>query len=360
MTEWNLLAECGQLVGVGFDGPRAPPGLLRRIADGRLGWVILFSRNVETPAQLATLCGELQRAAPPGRPLGIAVDQEGGRVQRLRSPWPRWPPAATLGALADPERVRQVGQAVGEALRSAGIHLNLAPVLDVHTNPDNPVIGDRAFGTTVDAVVRAAAAYAEGLAAAGVAACGKHFPGHGDTHLDSHTHLPVVSHPPSRLQAVELAPFAALSARLPAIMSAHVVFPAWDPDHPATLSEPVIKALLRDELGFGAVVFSDDLEMKAVADRYSPEALAEAAVRAGVDVVCHCHDVARQERTLSALVQRADAEPDFAARVRRAAQRVAALKARWVADRPPPDPDAAERVARDPRHHRLAADLSAP
>ncbi len=353
----SLLSLCGQLIGVGFDGLVAPDRLRRRIAEGRVGWVILFARNVESPGQVAELCGALQAAAPPETPLGIAVDQEGGRVRRLREPWPAWPAARVLGDTGAPDRAREVGEAMGAELAACGIHLNLAPVLDVHTNPANPVIGDRSFGSEVERVIALAGAYAEGLAQAEVAACGKHFPGHGDTHLDSHTDLPVVDHPAERLQAVELAPFAALSSALPALMSAHVIFSTWDPDRPATLSPALIEGQLRGRLGFEGVVFSDDMEMKAVADRHSPEALAEGSVLAGVDVISNCHDPARQERTLAALVRRAGQDAAFATRIEAAAARVATLKARWVAGRPSPGPEEAERVARDERHHRLAAAL---
>lgn len=353
-----LLQLCGQLIGVGFDGLEPPGSLLRRIAQGRVGLVILFGRNVASPAQVALLCKELGAASPPKAPLAIAVDQEGGRVRRLRAPWPDWPPAATLGARGDPDLARRAGAAMGVELRACGIHLNLAPVLDVHTRPENPVIGDRAFGTRPEEVTRLAGAFAEGLHLAGVASCGKHFPGHGDTLEDSHTHLPKVSHPAERLREVELAPFASLASMLPAVMSAHVVFEAWDPHRPSTLSPAVIDGLLRRELGFDGLVLSDDLEMKAVADRYAPEELATSALEAGVDVISCCHDRARQERLLAALVRRAAEDQGFRARVEAAAHRVARFKERWVVGRPPPDPGEAEAVAADPAHHALAAAIS--
>lgn len=354
-----LLPLCGQLIGVGFDGLELPDSLRRRIAEGRVGLVILFGRNVDSPGQVARLCAALQGAAPAHAPLAIAVDQEGGRVRRLRAPWPDWPPAAALGSLGDALLAKQVGTAMGEELRSCGIHLDLAPVLDVHTNPANPVIGDRAFAATPEEVTRLAGAFAEGLQAAGVASCGKHFPGHGDTHLDSHTHLPVVTHDAERLRRVELAPFAALAPRLPAVMSAHVVFEAWDATRPSTLSPAVIDGLLRRELGFEGLVLSDDLEMKAVADRYAPEELAVSALEAGVDVISCCHDRARQERMLAALVRRAADDAAFCHLVEAAAERVARFKARWVAGRPPPDPAQAEALAANPAHHALAAEVTA-
>jgi len=343
---------------VGFDGLAMPPGLAKRISTGRVGTVILFSRNVESPGQLATLCGDLMAAAPPQSPLLIAIDQEGGRVRRLREPWADWPAARVLGDTDDPERITRVGKAMGRELASCGIHLNLAPVLDVHTNPDNPVIGDRAFASSPGAVAQRAAAFVAGLRAGGVAACGKHFPGHGDTIADSHTDLPVVHHGAERLQTVELAPFAALAQDLPAMMTAHVIYEAWDAHNPGTLSEAIVQGLLRNRLGFEGLVLSDDMEMRAVADLAAPEELAERCLLAGVDLISNCHDTARQERMLGALMRRAETDSAFAARLHQSAARVAAFKSRHCAPTRP-DPAVAEALARDETHHHLAAGLHA-
>lgn len=344
---------------MGFDGVTVPPGLTKRITAGRVGTVILFSRNVQSPGQLATLCGDLMAAAPPDRPLLIAIDQEGGRVRRLREPWADWPAARVLGDTDDPERIARVAHAMGRELASCGIHLDLAPVLDVHTNPDNQVIGDRAFATSPDAVARRAAAFVAGLRSAGVAACGKHFPGHGDTSADSHTDLPVVRHGAQRLEAVELAPFAALAPDLPAMMTAHVIYEAWDAERPSTLSKAVVQGVLRRRLGFEGLVLSDDMEMHAVADLADPEELAVQCLLAGVDLISNCHDTARQERMLGALARRAETDSAFAGRLRESAARVAAFKQRHCASRDRPDPTAAEALARDEAHHRLAAELRA-
>jgi beta-N-acetylhexosaminidase len=355
----ELLLTAGQLLGVGFDGLTLPPALKKRITAGRVGTVILFSRNVKSPGQLATLCGELMAAAPPDHPLLIAVDQEGGRVRRLREPWADWPAARVLGDTDDPEHIARVAHAMGRELASCGIHLDLAPVLDVHTNPQNPVIGDRAFASSPDGVIRRAAAFVAGLRSAGVAACGKHFPGHGDTSKDSHKDLPVVRHGADRLEAVELAPFAALAPDLPAMMTAHVIYEAWDTERPGTLSEGVIQGLLRRRLGFEGLVLSDDMEMRAVADLAEPEDLAEQCLLAGVDLISNCHDTARQERMLGALVRRAETDSAFAARLEESATRVATFKRRHCTGAKRPDPEGAEALARDEAHHRLAAGLRA-
>jgi beta-N-acetylhexosaminidase len=337
----SLARQVGQLLWVGFDGLEPPPALLARIAAGELGGVILFRRNVESPAQVAALCARLHAAAPADAPLLLAVDQEGGRVQRLRAPATEWPPMLRLGeraarspaAAAAAERLAEsVGRALGLEVAAAGFDVDFAPVLDVHTNPENPVIGDRAFATTPALVARLGGAFARGLAAAGVIACGKHFPGHGDTSNDSHLELPRVDHDLARLRAVELAPFRALP-ELPLLMTAHVVFAAVDAEVPATLSRAVLHDMLRGELGYRGAIVSDDLEMKAIADHFGVEDAAVRAVAAGCDLLLVCHTEARQLGAHAALVCAAERDATLRARVADAAARVAALKAAHAARR---------------------------
>ena len=256
MTSWW---QPGQLLFVGFEGTEVPRDLAALLAQGRVGGVVLFSRNIESPAQLRELVDALHHAAPPELPPLLAIDQEGGRVQRLRAPWTEWPPMRQLGDRDEPEATRAFAQALALELAELRIHLDFAPVVDVDTNPKNPVIGDRSFGREPARVIRHARAVIEALQAGGVAACAKHFPGHGDTDLDSHLRLPRVRHDLHRLREVELAPFAAaVAAGVASIMTAHVVFEAVDPRRPATLS-PDVMALLREELGYDGVVLSDDL-----------------------------------------------------------------------------------------------------
>ncbi|HEY0710083.1 MAG TPA: glycoside hydrolase family 3 N-terminal domain-containing protein, partial [Polyangia bacterium] len=199
-----LAAMCGQLLCVGFEGTVAPPELLERIARSEVGTVILFRPNIAGPEPLADLVRTLRAAAPAEAPLVVAVDQEGGLVQRVRAPATEWPPMMSVAAASDLGATEAVGRALGDELALFGIGWTFAPVLDVHTNPANPVIGTRAFGTTPSAVTDHALAFWSGLRAAGVLGCGKHFPGHGDTHLDSHHDLPTVTHAVGRLQSVEL------------------------------------------------------------------------------------------------------------------------------------------------------------
>jgi beta-N-acetylhexosaminidase len=319
---------CGQLLSVGFDGTTAPDELRARIAASAVGGVMLFRPNIANAGQVAALVGALRGAAPAGDPLLVSIDQEGGLVMRLRGLGTDWPPMLAVGSAGDAARTQQVGRALGEELAALGIGWDFAPVLDVHTNPANPVIGNRAFGTTPEAVATHALAFWRGLRGAGVVGCGKHFPGHGDTRTDSHLELPVVAHDLARLRAVEFAPFAAAAqAGMEAFMTAHVLYPAIDPDRPATLSRRILGDVLRGELGFRGVIVSDDLGMKAVADRYPIEELAVGCIEAGCDHLLVREPAARQLAAHEALVRAAEARSDFRARVAESAARVAALKA---------------------------------
>jgi len=317
---------------VGFDGPEGP--VAEALAAGRVGGVILFARNVASAPQVRDLNARL-RAAADARDgiLPIAVDQEGGRVARLaKAGLPDGPTARALAAGGDPAAARRWGRQTGNALKDLGFTLDFAPVLDVDTNPRSPVIGDRSYGPDPERVTAFGREAALGLMEGGLFACGKHFPGHGDAALDSHRDLPVVAHDVARLEAVELAPFAALCGLLPAIMTAHVRYPALDPDVPATLSEPIVTGLLKGRLGFGGVVVSDDMEMAAVADRYEAGEAAVLAVLAGVDLLLFCHRRARWEEAHAALVREAEKSPAFRARMEDAAGRVARL---WEVPEPP-------------------------
>ena len=323
-------ADIGQLLWVGFDGTEAPAPLLARIAAGDVGAAILFARNIQDIDQLTRLIAALHDAAP-ADPLLVALDQEGGRVQRVRAPATVWPPMLRLGEHPDADALAEpVGRALGDELAALGFDVDFAPVLDVLTNPENPVIGDRAFATTPERVATLAGAFARGLAAAGVIPCGKHFPGHGDTHLDSHLALPRVDQPAERLRSVELAPFAALPD-LPLLMTAHVVFPAFD-EVPATLSTRILGDILRRELGYRGVVLSDDMEMKAIADHFGIADASVRAIRAGCDGLLLCHAEALQHEVHEALLHAAEKDSGLRARIGEAAARVRALKQRHAAD----------------------------
>jgi beta-N-acetylhexosaminidase len=216
-------------------------------------------------------------------------------------------------------------------LALAGINLNFAPVLDVNSNPQNPVIGDRAFSCTPKEVIEMSLAWTHGLRDGGIIPCGKHFPGHGDTDKDSHFDLPVVHKSQEELKAVELPSFvAACNSSIEALMTAHVTFPALDADQPATLSEPIVTGLLRHQLGYGGVVFSDDMAMKAISDNYGHEQAAVRAVRAGVDVLLFCHELSRAVEAFEFLSNEAEKDPALRSQIESSNRRVGDLKRRYL------------------------------
>src|SRR6188474_103661 len=273
----DIRRHIGQLAIAGFAGRSIPQDLRLLAREFDLGGVIYFGRNVEAPEQVAEMSRDAQALASE-LPLWVSVDQEGGRVARLKTPFTVWPPMMTLGRSGDERLAERFARALAAELRAVGISLDYTPVLDILTNRANPVIGDRALAEQADDVARLGAAIIRTLQAEGIAACGKHFPGHGDTSADSHFELPLVEHPPDRLRAVEFLPFrAAIEAGVATIMTAHVLVPSLDERRPASLSRHVVYDLLRKELGFEGVILSDDLEMKALANDYPvPDAAVQA------------------------------------------------------------------------------------
>lgn len=341
-SELPLEAAAGQCLMVGFPGTEPPEDLLGWIARGHVGGIILFTQNVGEPAQVRRLCEQLQEAAAEGPgavPLMIAVDQEGGWVARLSEPF-TVPPLAGELALEGQQAVSRTARQVALELRSVGITMNMAPVLDVNTNPANPVIAERAFSDDPQACARLGAVYIEALQGAGCAGCGKHFPGHGDTATDSHQVVPVVTHDRERIMAVELVPFrAAAEAKVAAIMSAHILLPRLDPEEVATLSRPIIEGLLREELGYEGCVITDDLDMRAVADEHTCEEAAVKALRAGCDVALVCGTEDAAPRMHSAIMEAVSDGALREERIRQACGRVLAAKGRFAT---PPAEDLSE------------------
>jgi beta-N-acetylhexosaminidase len=299
--------HAGRLAIVGFSGHTVPPELRMLAAEFDLAGVIYFARNVVEPQQVRELSREV-RALASDWPLWISVDQEGGRVARLKHPFTEWPPAHTLGRSGDEALAARFADALASELLAVGINLDYVPVLDVHTNPANPVIGDRALAERAEDVARLGAVLIRTLQARGVAASGKHFPGHGDTSVDSHDALPVIEHDRDRLDAVELLPFRrAIEEQVATIMTAHLVAPALDPYVPATLSSTIVTDLLKATLGFEGVVLSDDLGMKAIAAATPLVEAAPAAIAAGCDAVLLCNStVEEQVAALEALIHAAE------------------------------------------------------
>lgn len=340
-THDDLHRAAGQLLTIGFpgDSDAPPPSVAAALADGTIGGVILFRRNVRDVEQVAALNAAIHAAAHAGgspTPF-IAVDQEGGRVVRLREPLTPMPPMRVVGERGSTELASRLGEVVATEVAALGFNVNFAPVMDVDTNPDNPVIGDRAFSRDPKQVAYMAGAWQLGHNIAGVIACAKHFPGHGDTDTDSHLALPTILHDMKRLHDVELVPFrAAVSAKFPMIMTAHIICAALDPVYPATLSPDVLDALLRKKMGYEGVIVSDCLEMKAVADHFTITDMVERGVMAGVDHFLICHTEEKWRAAHAHLVARAEADDAFRARLLQSAARVADLKALYFGSLPRP------------------------
>ena len=323
--------EIGQLLIGSFSGTSVTPELRSLARDFDLGGAILFSRNVEAPEQVTELAAELE-ALGGAMPAWVSIDQEGGRVARLKEPFTRWPPMAVLGRAGSETLTERFSRALAHELVAVGITLDYAPVLDIHTNPRNPVIGDRALAGRAEKVARLATVIIRTLQSEGVAACGKHFPGHGDTSADSHVELPLVEHPPDRLRAVEFEPFrAAIAQQVAFIMTAHVLVPALDETQPATLSPAIVQGILRDELGYDGVILSDDLEMKAISARMPVASAAVQAIRAGCDGLLVCSgDVEVQAAALEALIKAAESGEISPTRLADAMTRLRRAKERFL------------------------------
>jgi beta-N-acetylhexosaminidase len=356
----ELVRRVGQRFMVGWEGYEASAALKRLIRDFGVGHLILFARNVDGPEQVAEMLREAQswaREAGHAFPLLVAVDQEGGRVARLREPWTLWPPLRGLGRTGSEDLARRMGAALAAELSASGIRMDLAPVLDVDTNPKNPVIGDRSFGDDPGVVGRLGAAMIRGLQEGGVAACAKHFPGHGDTEVDSHLDLPAVDHARPRLEEVELPPFrAAIAAEVASIMTAHVVVRELDDRRPATLSPRVIGDLLRKEMSYEGVVLGDDLEMKAVAERWKPGPSAVLAAKAGCDILPVCRGPEAQVEALEALIHAVEGGEITWAEMDDADLRIRRLKERFLLPHRDPDPKTAREAAGT--NHALALEIA--
>ncbi|MGW0815473.1 glycoside hydrolase family 3 protein [Streptomyces viridiviolaceus] len=318
----------------GFTGTTAPDWLLRRLGQG-LASVGLFGRNIASPEQLAALTAQLRAER---EDVLVAIDEEGGDVTRLEvRTGSSFPGNHALGAVDDVELTRQVAAELGRRLAACGVNFNWAPSADVNSDPDNPVIGVRSFGADARLVARNTAAYVTGLQSVGVAACTKHFPGHGDTAVDSHHAMPRIDVDAAVLAERELAPFrAAIAAGTRAVMSAHILVPALDPERPATLSRRILTDLLRGELGYDGLIVTDGMEMQAIAGTYGIERGSVLAVAAGADAICVGGGLADDDivlRLRDALVDAVRSGELPEERLADAAERVRAL-ARWTAADP--------------------------
>jgi beta-N-acetylhexosaminidase len=305
----------GQLFIVGFDGTELSRDLRDLFRRYPPGGVILFKRNLEDPEQILRLTADLQ-GLDTHLPMLICIDQEGGRVWRLPSGFTYFPEAQALGNADSDSLARSAAKVMAQELAAVGINCNFAPILDLHTNPKNPVIGDRALGSDPFRVASLARSMLLSFRAHGIAGCGKHFPGHGGTDLDSHETLPTVSMDQARLASVEMSPYRILAQDerkpLELVMTAHVRYPALDPTRPATLSRRILRGFLRGRIGFQGLVVTDDMEMGAITESHGPEEACLLAFRAGADLLMFCHTPSHLHacvETLGRSLERGEASP---------------------------------------------------
>jgi beta-N-acetylhexosaminidase len=294
----NLRQQIGQTMIIGLKGKSLESDEKKFISENNIGGVILFGRNVEDPKQLHALVTEVQalrQQMPEKTPLFVSIDMEGGRVARLKAPFTQWPPLAKLGHIDSSTLAFKFAETMGHELTAMGINMNFAPCLDTLTNPQNVLIGDRALSSDPEAVAKLGSALVRGYLKADVIACAKHFPGHGNTVIDSHEDLPVEDGTDlATLRERELVPFKkSFRAKLDLLMTAHVQFPKVDPDWPVTLSEIFLKKILREELGYRQLVITDDLDMKALAKYHEAELIPVRALQAGADILLYCNDFSK-------------------------------------------------------------------
>ncbi|MEF3305773.1 beta-N-acetylhexosaminidase [Paenibacillus sp. GYB003] len=340
LNAMTLDQKLGQMVIAGIDGTEAGEQAKSLIANDYVGGFILYKPNIESTAQTVRLLNGLKEAnrANPA-PLLLSVDQEGGRVNRMPGSFVSVPASRDIAKSGDSKKARAIGEAIGDQVRALGFNVNFAPVFDVDSNPNNPVIGSRSFGSKASVVASFAAEEMAGLRAKRVIPVAKHFPGHGDTSVDSHLELPVVAKTADELRKLELVPFAeAIRAKADMVMVAHILLPQLDPDRPSSMSSNIITELLRNEMGFDGVVITDDMTMGAILKHYDLGQAAVQSVKAGADIVLVAHDYAKAKQTLAALKQAAQSGVIAADAIDRSVYRILALKDRYKLSDAPSGP----------------------
>lgn len=345
----TLQEMIGQRLMTGFPGTEMSPEFCQAVRKHKIGNVILFRENIRDRQQLKTLCRDIQELVrrETGHPAFIAIDQEGGVVSRLPEDAVNVPGAMALGATGVPENACMAGKLIGRELRALGPNFNFAPTVDVNSNPHNPVIGVRSYGDDPEKVGQFAAQAVKGLMEGGVLCTAKHFPGHGDTNQDSHLSLPTVNKSLAELEKVEWVPFRrAIAAGIPAVMTAHILFPQLEPEKvPATMSRTILQGYLRQKLGFDGLIVSDCMQMKAIANHYGTVEGTLAAFRAGVDLVEITHDATLCAQAAVKALEAAQAGTLDMGEMEESVRRILELKARWVENFPEPAFDFAQAAA---------------
>lgn len=353
----QLKSAVGQMFLVGFDGYSVPNDFRKALQDYGLGGTIYFKRNVNSPAQLAELSNEVQFTCRPKEvpPLFISIDHEGGKVNRLVKPFTKFPGNDYLGELNSPKIGFEFGAVLGKELKAVGINVNFAPVIDVLTNPNNPIMKTRCFSDDPEIVAKLGSAVCRGIQKMGVIAVAKHFPGHGDTKEDSHLSLPRIDKKREDMENIELLPFRRVArSRVEGVMTAHILNASLDAEYPATLSEKTIEGLLRNEVRFSRLVFTDDMEMKAITDHYGAEEAAVLAVNAGCDILIYKGDAGVPVSCIEAVIKAAEEGRIAMAKIERALGRIAQAKKAYCEMRRPIDVTEVGKHIGLPEHFQLA------
>ncbi len=337
--------KIGQMVIVGLDGKQINAQTKKMIADYRVGGFILYQDNITSVKQTTSLLNQLKKAnanQPAG--LWLSVDQEGGKVSRMPEQLVKTPTAASIGKANNIDYTKAIADAIGEQLFSIGFNMDFAPVLDINSNPKNPVIGNRSFGATPELVVKHGISTMNALRSRQVAAVVKHFPGHGDTSVDSHKELPVVQKSLAELERFELLPFqAAIQEKADAIMIAHLLIPEIDDEYPASLSRKLITGLLREQWGYDGVVMTDDMMMGGITKNFKIGPAAVRSVLAGSDILLIGHEPKQQMAVLNAIRRSVESGEITEARLDESVRRILRLKAAYdIRDDARPTPDVAK------------------
>ncbi len=353
-----MVEKLGQLLIIGIRGTSLTEDEAEFIITNNIGGVILFARNIESPEQVHSLCKSIQALRHKTKdklPLFIGVDQEGGRVARMKTPFTQWPPLSYIGKLDSTSVAFKFAMDMGSELRAVGINLDFAPCVDILTNPKNAVIGDRSLSTDPEQVAKLASALVRGYIKSGIIPCAKHFPGHGNTLLDSHEDLPVEDIDVERLKNVELVPFKKVfRARLDMVMTAHIKFSKVDPVWPVTLSEKFLKGMLRQELRYRNIIISDDLDMKALAKNYPVADIPVMALQAGCDILLYCNNFEHPQLAIDSLMKAAKDHKINGKQVDESYNRIVALKKEILANPDPEDFQKASALIGHANHQRLA------
>jgi beta-N-acetylhexosaminidase len=354
--------QIGQLMIIGLKGKALEEDEKKFISTNNIGGIILFSRNVEDPKQVHALVTEVQslrHQMADKVPLFVSIDMEGGRVARLKAPFTQWPPIAKLGEIDSPTLAFKFAETMGHELTAVGINIDFAPCIDILTNPKNVLIGDRSLSTDPEIVAKLGSAIVRGYLKSDIIACAKHFPGHGNTVIDSHDDLPVEETTDlERLKEVELVPFKrCFRARLDLLMTAHMKFPKIDPEWPVTLSEIFLKKILREELGYRQLIITDDLDMKALAKYHDPAMIPVRAIQAGNDMLLYCNDHSKPPLALDAVEKAVTDKKIAAAEISQRVAKVIALKKARIKRAEPLPFAEVSKILGHPDHLRLAKSI---